>query len=466
MSIFLPFEFTDRIKGQFPKNYPNFLAAINSQPTLSIRINKNKIEAHNTALEPVSWCKTGYYLEERPNFTIDPWFQSGAYYVQEPSSMFIWHILSSLYSEHFPEKVLDLCASPGGKTTLLASFFPDNTFIVANEVVQSRASVLAGNIDKWGSDNVVVTNSDPKNFKRIPNFFDLCLVDAPCSGEGLFRKDQSAINEWTPDNAHLCSQRQKRILMDTWDTLKPNGILIYSTCTFNPEENEENLHWLSTQQNFESIAISTKPEWGIETVEKSGISGNRFAYHMVKGVGYFVPVLRKTDAECHETSIPKKAQVGTSLPKGVAKKVASLTKGGNQFMLNDSIFSTTVEINYLSPLLGVLNIIRPGCKVASLIRDIVKPMHFLALSENLNRSEFQEIELNNHQINLFLRRENFQINDYPKGFYLATWNNLPVGFINHLGNRVNTTLPQELRIIKPFPFQGESILQKGFRIKP
>ncbi|MGI8634527.1 MAG: methyltransferase RsmF C-terminal domain-like protein, partial [Segetibacter sp.] len=182
--------------------------------------------------EDVPWCSTGRYLSERPSFTLDPVFHGGAYYVQEASSMFLDHIVKEIYkTEKLPQRVLDLCAAPGGKSTLLASALPDS-FIVSNEVIKTRVRILAENISKWGSEHVVVTNNDPKDFKRISGYFDLMVVDAPCSGSGLFRKDTDAINEWSEANVQMCSLRQQRILADAIGALKQNGFLVYSTCSY------------------------------------------------------------------------------------------------------------------------------------------------------------------------------------------------------------------------------------------
>jgi 16S rRNA C967 or C1407 C5-methylase (RsmB/RsmF family)/NOL1/NOP2/fmu family ribosome biogenesis protein len=452
----LPQDFTNRIKQQFADSALDFFASLNRDSSLSIRINREKIGDIELNLPKVPWCETGYYLNQRPNFTIDPWFQAGAYYVQEPSSMFLWHIFSVLFSENTPETVLDLCAAPGGKSTLLASFFPQETFIMANEVVQSRAGILTENIDKWGADNVVVTNSDPRIFSRLPNFFDVCLVDAPCSGEGLFRKDPASVEQWSVDNANLCAQRQKRILMDVWDSIKPGGIVLYSTCTFNPAENEENMAWLATQHDAECVEIPTKPEWGIECIEFQGIKGYRFAYHRVQGEGFFVAVVRKLSGSGSELK-SKKQGLGNPIPKNLKPKLESWVTRGHQFLLNDSIFNVTFNPRYLSAVLGNVNIVRAGCKIATVIRDDMKPTHFLALSNSLNVNAFRKIELDNEQVNLFLRRENFRLGEPETGLYLATWKAMPVGFVNHLGNRVNTSLPQEYRILKPFPFHGESL---------
>jgi NOL1/NOP2/fmu family ribosome biogenesis protein len=237
--------------------------------------------------------------------------------------------------------------------------------------------------------------------------------------------------------------------MDVWDTLKPGGILIYSTCTFNPAENEENVAWLADQHHVENIEIPVNPEWGIEVVYYKGIIGYRFIYHRVRGEGFFVSVLQKK-AGTDFQSKQGKSTVGMPVTKVLRPKLESMVNKGNQFLINDTVYNVPYDLRYLSAVLGNINIVRPGCKMATVIRDEVKPSHFLALSGNLNMESFQIAELDNNQ-------ENFTLPDTVKGLYLATWKGLPVGFINHLGNRLNTSLPLEYRILKPFPFHGESL---------
>ncbi|MES1226926.1 MAG: RsmB/NOP family class I SAM-dependent RNA methyltransferase, partial [Bacteroidota bacterium] len=199
----------------------------------SVRVNPNRtfnVEYSTLNVQgKVPWSSNGYYLSERPSFTTDPLFHAGAYYVQEASSMFLEEAVKQTCDLSKPLKVLDLCAAPGGKSTLLQSIISNESLLISNEVIKSRVNILSENITKWGAANVVVTNNDPKDFQRLPEYFDLIVIDAPCSGSGLFRKDPEAITEWSSDNVMLCSQRQQRILADILPCLKPGGILIYST---------------------------------------------------------------------------------------------------------------------------------------------------------------------------------------------------------------------------------------------
>ena len=239
----LPALFEERMRKLLPEESEAFFAALQTEPPVSIRLNPGKPVPISRLFPdeqiglPVSWCESAYYLKSRPVFTLDPCLHSGTYYVQEASSMFLYHIFGQILPAH-PVRVLDLCAAPGGKSTLIASRLSSGSLLVANEVIRSRAGILKENMIKWGTSHVVVTNNDPADFHHLKGAFDIIVVDAPCSGEGMFRKDPGAIQEWNESNLQLCSERQQRILADIWPCLKPSGFLVYSTCTYNPGENE------------------------------------------------------------------------------------------------------------------------------------------------------------------------------------------------------------------------------------
>jgi NOL1/NOP2/sun family putative RNA methylase len=264
----------------------------------SIRINKIKNgqwTTGNEQYEPVPWSSTGYYLSQRPSFTLDPLFHAGAYYVQEASSMFLEQALKQSVDLSKPLKVLDLCAAPGGKSTLIQSLISKESLLVSNELIKSRVNVLSENITKWGADNVIVTNNDPQHFQRLQNYFDVIVVDAPCSGSGLFRKDPEAIKEWSENNVEHCCHRQKRILADVFPALKEGGVLIYSTCSYSIEEDEAIGDWMFEQLALGGLQLAIDDNWKIvKTVsEKNKISGYRFYPDKLKGEGFFICVLRK-----------------------------------------------------------------------------------------------------------------------------------------------------------------------------
>src|ERR1700761_7817396 len=269
----------------------------NIEAPTSIRLNPFK-KSGVKVNEQVPWCTEGYYLDTRPSFTFDPLFHAGCYYVQEASSMFIDHILHYIINkESDPIKVLDLCAAPGGKSTLINSALKSNDLLVANEIIKTRVPVLTDNLTRWGTDNSIVTNNDPKDFGKLKGFFDIILVDAPCSGSGMFRKDPDAMNEWSEGNVNLCHQRQERILADVYPALGTDGHLIYSTCSYSVAENEDMLDWLCTEFELESIRIPIDKEWGIVETQSTQKQawGYRFYPDKVKGEGLFAACLRKKE---------------------------------------------------------------------------------------------------------------------------------------------------------------------------
>ena len=286
------------------ERFSRFLEAFNHDAPTSIRLNPLKLltltGSDTKHLEfvkgqSVPWCKEGYYLEGRPQFTFDPLFHAGCYYVQEASSMFITHALRYLNPSSTPMKVLDLCAAPGGKSTALRSMLPQNSMLVSNEPMANRAQILLENITKWGWPNCIVTNNYPRDFRKSKLKFDLILCDVPCSGEGMFRKDPATISEWSTQNVDKCWKLQRDIVEDAWQCLQPGGTLIYSTCTFNTKENEENIRWMIDTLEAEPIVIPVEPEWNITGSLLKGFDAPvyRFIPGITRGEGLFLCVLRK-----------------------------------------------------------------------------------------------------------------------------------------------------------------------------
>ncbi|HEV7621873.1 MAG TPA: RsmB/NOP family class I SAM-dependent RNA methyltransferase, partial [Flavisolibacter sp.] len=295
----LPQKLLDSLEQVKGFNRQQFIRAHEEKlPLTSIRINPAKIsfeEFRNVSefsfLKQVPWSAYGYYLNQRPSFTFDPLFHAGCYYVQEPSSMFVEQALKQLMDLSKPLKVLDLCAAPGGKSTHIQSLLSKESLLVTNEVIKSRCNILIDNIIKWGADNVIVTNNDPVAFQKLPGFFDIILVDAPCSGSGLFRKDEDAINEWSSNNVQLCCQRQQRILADVLPALRENGLLIYSTCSYSKEEDEDIMNWLEDEFELKNEPLNIQPGWNI--IETEIPFGYRFFPDQVEGEGLFLACFRK-----------------------------------------------------------------------------------------------------------------------------------------------------------------------------
>ncbi len=289
----LPSEFIERTRLLMGETECNALCqALQTDSPVSIRTNSGKKSPIPPQAQNVPWTEKGFYLNRRPAFTFDPLFHAGYYYVQEAASMFIAQVIRRYVNR--PVVMLDLCAAPGGKSTLVRDELPEGSMLVANEVMRTRSQVLAENLIKWGNPEVIVTNNDPADFTPLGPLFDVVLTDVPCSGEGMFRKDEKAVSEWSPEAVDLCWKRQRRIVADIWPCLKPGGILIYSTCTFNREENEDNVAWIASNLGAEVLPVNTEAEWGITgnlTGEEFPVY--RFLPHHTSGEGLFVAVLRK-----------------------------------------------------------------------------------------------------------------------------------------------------------------------------
>lgn len=417
----------------------------------SIRLNPYKKARPFTDInqESIPWCKHGYYLSARPSFTLDPVFHAGGYYVQEASSMFIWHALEQLIGkESQGKKVLDLCAAPGGKSTLLASYFSDG-LVVANEVIKSRSAVLVENITKWGQTNVIVTNNDPDHFKPLTGFFDVIVVDAPCSGSGLFRKDPDAINEWSPENVLHCSQRQERILAAILPSLKEDGILLYSTCSYSVEEDEKIAEWLVTEMELQPVNIAISNQWNIVQTEvpNAGATCFRFYPHLVKGEGFFIAAFRKKSSD----NIIKWKAVNLLKPTKneltLIDTFFNLPDGFSAFKQNEAIrIIPTIWLNTLQQLASVLYIKKAGVEIGTPKGKDIIPAHELAVSTlDLNRLPYISVTID--QALQYLRRNELQL-EAKQGWYLLKFEDLCLGWVKVLPNRVNNYYPAEWRILK------------------
>ena len=299
---------TKQVMGE--ERFNRFMEAFNEEAPTSIRLNGLKMRneelemrSDDSSFNQVPWCKEGYYLEGRPQFTFDPLFHAGCYYVQEAASMFVCHVLRSILNEQCnllpPQSVLDLCAAPGGKSTAMRSVLPENCVLVSNEPIPTRAQILLENITKWGWPNCIVTNNYPRDFRKAKVKFDLILCDVPCSGEGMFRKDPATISEWSMQNVEKCWRLQREIVSDAWECLNPGGIMIYSTCTFNTKENEENVRWIIDEYDAEILTIPTESEWNITGSLLQGFEAPvyRFIPGITRGEGLFICALRKRREE-------------------------------------------------------------------------------------------------------------------------------------------------------------------------
>lgn len=415
----------------------------------SIRINPSKQKTGITDfpknhIKRIPWTQYGYYLDSRPSFTFDPLFHAGCYYVQEASSMFLEQALGQTVDLYKPLKVLDLCAAPGGKSTHIQSLLSENSLLVSNEVIRSRANILKDNIIKWGCENVVVTNNDPRDFTKLENYFDVIVVDAPCSGSGLFRRDPEAIEEWSENNVQLCSQRQQRIIADVWPALKKDGILVYSTCSYSKEEDEDIVKWLLSEFQVVNRTLQIDPSWGI--IESEGCY--RFWPDKVRGEGFFLACFQKKEGE-KEISVKTKKK-----PELLHKKEIEIIEKwvklqGKNFIRYQNTVYAWPEVNFsdFSFLLEQLRIVYAGVLVGELMREKLVPDHALAMS-NIFADSVSRVPLSGGDAIKFLQRKNIQLNTPGRGWSLAEYDGHPIGWLNILPNRVNNYYPKELRILK------------------
>ena len=411
--MFLPQEFINYTSDLFGAQlWQRFLKAFEEPQAASIRFNPWKLPKEQifTNTKPIPWCQHAYWLSERPNFTLDPLFHAGVYYVQEPASMFLDYILRQYIKT--PVLALDLCAAPGGKSTLMRAALPQGSLLVSNEPDRKRANILLENILKQGHRDVLVTHNYPSDFNKTNWSFDLILADVPCSGEGLFRKDPGAIKEWSSANVNYCQKRQRKILQDIWPCLREGGLLIYSTCTFNTRENEENIRFIMQELGADILPVLVKPDWQItgSLLKDFSYPVYRFIPGITKSEGLFIAVLRK---------------------KGIPSKPAILPQTARRHAESNKLIHLLSDGNPLPEQKG---------------REQI-PTAAQALSLDFPKEKYPQAELTLEQARRYLHRESFALPAAtPKGFVMVCYKNHPLGFMKNLGDRANNLYPKNWAI--------------------
>ncbi len=463
------------------------LDALDGEAVTSIRFNPFKL-AEKPEGDAVPWNRYGFYLAERPVFTLDPLMHGGAYYVQEASSQFVEHLYRQTVGDAEGVRLLDLCAAPGGKTTLYSTLAGPTGLVVANEVIKQRAGVLADNVRRWGIGNVAVSCNDAARFAACRHWFDVLAVDAPCSGEGMFRKNKEARAEWSPANVELCAARQRRILADAWDALRPGGVLIYSTCTFNTSENEDNVAWLAENYAVEPAGIEVPEEWGVERGEVfpsggggvaftseanrraenaehcsaatmgarsagvAGIETFRFRPDRLRGEGFFAAVMRKADGKIKRETPKAKKEPLTELNRHENRPLVEWV-AQPEFMkfakAGDNCYGFyRAQYPAVAALAGVLNIIYSGVCMGQIFNGKLRPDHALALFHDLDREKAACTDLPLDAALDYLRKLEFKdLAPLAEGLNLLTFAGLPIGWTKRIGHRTNTMLPNSFRII-------------------
>ncbi|NLX67160.1 MAG: rRNA cytosine-C5-methyltransferase [Bacteroidales bacterium] len=450
-----PIDFISSITPILGSETESFLSALSDTVPVSFRMNPSKSLRNpmrpTVPYEKVPWSEWGFYLQERPAFTFDPLFHAGYYYVQEASSMFVEYLVNQLVRE--PMVCLDLCGAPGGKSISLLSALPEGSLLVSNEMVRQRSHLLSETMLKFGHPNWMVTNNSAKDFSPFPSLFDLVLVDAPCSGEGMFRKDEIAVAEWSLQNVEMCAARQRDIVADIWPSLKPGGLLIYSTCTFNTTENEDNALWAATELGAECVYVEREMDWAISPAFDSRVTAYRFFPHKSKGEGLFVAVLRKKEEGAEKIISRARGMKNRRKSSPFVKDpapYASLLLHPDSFAFmerEDRIVALPAEYSDVFIMLDErLKIVSMGIEIGERKgRDFI-PSHSLALSRELNPDAFPRFALTYEEAISYLRREAIALPDAPKGYLLLTYKDEPLGFVKNIGNRANNLYPNEWRI--------------------
>lgn len=443
--------------------------ALAEKATVSIRLNRAKTSDipfdTDTVGKPVAWCNDGFYLKERPLFTLDPLFHAGAYYVQEASSMFLSHVVGTLLGKRTadddiektdlaPLAILDMCAAPGGKSTILRTMMPQDSLLIANEPIGRRANILSENIQKQGFPNTIVTNNYPKDFSRSGIMFDFILCDVPCSGEGMFRKDRQAIEEWSPQSVAKCQALQREIVSEAWKCLRDGGTMIYSTCTFNTRENEENIRWIADELGGEVIDIPTEPSWNISgsLLKDFNMPVYRFIPGKTEGEGLFMAVIRKKG----DTTIYSKANRNTkgknrNNGKNGTVDLSRYIRRADDFTTIETdgdivAFPKMWEQIYKTARKN-LRIVHAGITIGQTKgRDFI-PHQALALSTILKKDAFPCVDLEYEDAIKYLRKESIELHgDVPRGYVVVCYKGLPLGFVKNIGNRSNNLYPNEWRV--------------------
>ena len=450
----LPEAFEHRMRENLGESaFQEFKMALAGKPITSIRLNPHKL-SHSPFPESsaIPWHPYGYFLKNRPEFVFDPLFHAGAYYVQEASSLLVHHFLP----KNEPLKVLDLCAAPGGKSTLISQTMAPGSLLVANEVIRSRASILAENMTRWGEPNVYVTQSDPQYFASLGPVFDVVLVDAPCSGEGLFRKDPQSIGHWSEQEVHACAARQKRILADIMPCIKSGGALIYSTCTYSREENENVIQWL-----LDNFPLELDPAQGLSdfhavplAIAGESYAGWRCLPHLFQGEGFFISRLRKKEDEndaTPQTSLQRKGKKGKKTKPSKEIQAFLTNYIEEEYWKNCYVRGSYLCYAPVDELSGLLTEKLKVLKGETLLGKIrpkeITPAHELAMSILLRRG-LKRVELDKEEALSFLKRQELKLSIEGSGWKLVSYEGVALGWIKIAGGKIKNHYPVNWRIRK------------------
>ena len=448
----LPERFVETMREALGVDAEKLFAALDTEPAVSIRLNPAK-PAECFDGEAVGWCKWGKYLAERPQFTLDPLLHGGAYYVQEASSQFVAHLLANHDMEG--KRVLDMCAAPGGKTTIYSTLVGRKGLVVANDISHSRAMALADNVQRWGMGNVVVTCNEPTHIGAFTHWFDVVAVDAPCSGEGMFRKMDEARSEWTASSPDVCAERQREILAEAWRVLRPGGTLIYSTCTFNPTEDEGVIEWLMSEygEELESAdRVETSEDWGVVRSDIGVFQCFHFYPHMARGEGFFAAIARKCDGAIRRSMPKARRKLFSQCAKTDVKELSRWVDDASEhsfMMVGEDIYAYNSAVaDAVVTLSENLSVVYSGVAMGRIFKQKLKPEHPLALYVGLNRDAVPVVDVSLEDALDYLRRNDIAATQFEDGINVVGYKGVPIGFVKRIGARCNNMYPKDLRIVK------------------
>ena len=448
----LPERFVETMREALGADAEKLFAALDTEPAVSIRLNPAK-PAECFDGEAVGWCKWGKYLAERPQFTLDPLLHGGAYYVQEASSQFVAHLLANHDMEG--KRVLDMCAAPGGKTTIYSTLVGRKGLVVANDISHSRAMALADNVQRWGMGNVVVTCNEPAHIGAFTHWFDVVAVDAPCSGEGMFRKMDEARSEWTASSPDVCAERQREILAEAWRVLRPGGTLIYSTCTFNTTEDEGVVEWLMSEygEELESAdRVETSEDWGVVRSDIGAFQCFHFYPHKARGEGFFAAIARKCDGTIRRSMPKARRKLFSQCAKTDVKELSRWVDDASEhsfMMVGEDIYAYNSAVaDVVVTLSENLSVVYSGVAMGRIFKQKLKPEHPLALYVGLNRDAVPAVDVSLEVALDYLRRNDIAAAQFDDGINVVGYKGVPIGFVKRIGARCNNMYPKDLRIVK------------------
>ena len=452
MATPLPEEFVHSMREQLGDDAERLFASLDTEPAVSIRLNPAK-PAHTFDGEAVGWCPWGRYLEERPQFTLDPLLHGGAYYVQEASSQFVAHLLKG--DDLKGRYVLDMCAAPGGKTTIYSQLVGRDGLVVANDINRSRTLALADNVERWGMGNVVVTCNEPSHIGAFEEWFDVVAVDAPCSGEGMFRKMEEARTEWSPAAVDQCVARQREILAEAWRTLRPGGKLIYSTCTFNNREDEGMVEWLLEEYSDEIVAadsVDVDEAWGIVRSDIGVAQCFHFYPHKARGEGFFAAVMCKRSGSVRRAVPKSRRKVFAPVDKRDVAELSRWVDDPKQMtfrMVGDVAYGYNSDVvDDVTRLSESLSVVYSGVAMGQIFKGKLKPEHPLALYVWRTRDVVPEVELSKEDAVNYLRKADIAASQFAEGINVVKYKGVAIGFTKRIGTRCNNMYPKDLRILK------------------